>query len=69
LAARFLISGQYRDGAMPTDREHPNDDAVRHVVLDTHIIVGRQRIVDALPVNAYAKSGCPAAPASNATLI
>ncbi|MEH2497021.1 hypothetical protein V1294_003500 [Bradyrhizobium sp. AZCC 1678] len=24
---------------MPTDREHPNDAAVRHVVLDTYTIV------------------------------
>src|SRR5205809_4951341 len=43
------------------DGEHP-DAALRHVVLDTCIIVGRQRIVDALPVNTYAKSGCAAAP-------
>jgi len=37
------------------DGEHP-EATPRHVVLDTYIIAGRQRILDALP-----KSGCAAA--------
>ena len=46
----------------------PDDDTLRHVILNTHI-AGRQRILHALPVNACAKSGCTAVPAGNTTLI
>jgi hypothetical protein len=35
----------------------PPDAILRHVVLDTYIIVGPQRILDTISVNAYAKSG------------
>jgi hypothetical protein len=46
----------------------PDDDTLRHVILNTHM-AGRQRILQALPVNTRAKSGCAAAPAGNTTLI
>ena len=36
------------------DGEHPDEATPRHVVLDTCIIVGRQRILDALPLRAAA---------------
>jgi hypothetical protein len=46
----------------------PDDDTLRHVILNTHM-AGRQRILQALPVNTRAKSGCAAAPVGNTTLI
>ena len=49
--------------AAPADNDTPRD-----VILNTHM-AGRQRILQALPVNTRAKSGCAAAPVGNTTLI
>jgi hypothetical protein len=37
------------------DGEHPDDAALRHVILDTDIITGRQCVLDALRVYAPAR--------------